>query len=198
MAVKDYRTIRLPGRSAMRMPVIGVRKNNELSGISKATQEWTLEVGDIFGSHKIHDSEETLANHTELFSFSYDTVRETVGHSVNQMIANAATRFSDLVVIIQNATYSPVLEQYMNNGTMIPCVKIHRWGWINNSLVELECREFNVCYITQFKQILDYITLFIRPIERSECFSVYSQDGSKVGETASSTVNAETGTQSLE
>ncbi|MDR0631499.1 MAG: hypothetical protein LBF66_02955 [Holosporales bacterium] len=180
------------------MPIIGVRKNNELSGISKATQEWTLEIGEIFGDHKIHDTEETLGNHAELYSFAYNTERETVGHSVNPMIANAATRFSDLAVIIQNASYAPVLEQYMNNGTMIPYVNIHRWGWINNSLVELEIREFRICYVTQFRQILDYLTLFIRPIERSECFSVYSQDGSKVGETASSIVNAETGTQALE
>jgi hypothetical protein len=195
MAIKDFHTIVLPGRSAVRMPVIGVQKNNESSGISKATQEWTLEIGDVFGAHQTNKGE--LANHAELYSFAYNTGRETVGHSNNSLIANAATRLSDLIVIIQNSSYSPVFEQYMNNGTKIEIVRIHRWGWINDALVELELREFMTCYITQFRQVLDYLTLFIRPIKRSECFSVYAQDGTSVGKTASSVINMVDGTQSL-
>ncbi|MDR1907434.1 MAG: hypothetical protein LBQ43_01050 [Holosporales bacterium] len=196
MAVYDSRTIRLPGRSTMKLPVVRTKKNNELSGISKATQEWTIKIGDILGKGKTIDAADTIPNSAELYSFSYDTVRETVGHSVNQLIANAATRFSDLVVIIQNATYSPILEQYMNNGTMIPIVTIERWGWIANKLTQLEERTFNVCYITQFRQILDYVVLFIRAIERVEKTAVFAQNGTSAGN-AASTTNAELGTQKI-
>ncbi|MDR1597552.1 MAG: hypothetical protein LBR89_01290 [Holosporales bacterium] len=184
MAVSDHRTIRLPGRSTVFVPVIGTKKNNELSGISKATREWTVTI------------DPAIPDSTELYGFSYNTTRETVGHAVNQLIANAATRLSDLIIIIQNATYSPVLEQYMNDGTMIPMITIQRWGWINSALTELDKREFGVCYVTQFRQILDYLVLFIRPIQRDEKILIFGQNGESKGQAVSS-ISATTGISSV-
>jgi hypothetical protein len=190
MAHQDARTIRLPGRSAVVIPIVGTQKNNEQSGISKATREWTISMDNHLSSD--YRSDDIADNTTELFGFFHNITRETVGFAANQLIANAATRLSDLIVIIQNATYSPILEQYMNNGTRIDAVVLQRWGWINNELQCLEERIFSTCYITQFRQILDYLVLFVRTINVEEKIHIYDQTGAPTG-IASSNVSASSG-----
>ncbi|MDR2464434.1 MAG: hypothetical protein LBD36_02375 [Holosporales bacterium] len=179
MALRDTRTIKLPGRSGVVIPIVGTNKNNELSGISKATREWTISMDGLLSSD--YRTDNTADFTAELFGFSCDTTRETSGHSANQLIANAAVRMSDLIVLIQNATYSPILEQYMNNGSRIDCIELARWGWINNVCTCLESKKFSICYITQFRQILDYLVLFIRTIKREETICVHNQSGQPIG-----------------
>ncbi|MDR1908128.1 MAG: hypothetical protein LBQ43_04705 [Holosporales bacterium] len=215
MAVQGMRTISLPGRSRFKIPVVGTAKNNALSGISKATREWSIRIDDIFkrtaegvkkassplgfipmlidmaedflfGADDDSDASKPEATaksggssiyRTELFGFTYDTLRETVGHSVNQLIASASIRHSDVVIIIQNGTYSPILEQYMNDGTLIKKMVIYRSGFIEGKRRLLEKRTFKDCYVTQFKQILDFLVLHVRVLYREETSYIYAQHG---------------------
>lgn len=179
MAVPNLRTIKLPGRNSLTIPIVGTNKNNELSGISKSTPEWMISIDNIFEDGNSYENDSTLI---ELFGFTYGTERETTGHSVNQLLSSSATRFSDLIIVIQNGSYSPILEQRMNDGTCISNVIIKRFGWINNLLAPLEERTFQTCYITRFKQILDYVVLHIRTCLRTEIIKVYQQDGGPGGE----------------
>lgn len=178
MAVPNSRTITLPGRNSLTIPIVGTNKNNELSGISKSTPEWMISIDTIFELGNFYEGDSTLI---ELFGFTYGTERETTGHSVNQLLSSSATRFSDLIVIIQNGAYSPVLEQRMNDGTCIQTIKIKRFGWINATLQVLEERIFQICYITHFKQILDYVVLHIRTCNRTETIKIYNQEGGSDG-----------------
>lgn len=172
MALRDWNTVTLPGRGRFRIPIVGTKKNNELSGISKATHEWYVKIGGT--AH-------------ELFGFSTGTTRETMGHSVNPLFASAATRYSDLVVIIENTEDSPIYEQYMNNGTLIEDVCIVRQGWIKGEPKDLEKRVFTDNYITQFRQILDYLVLFIRTLKREETIYIFTQQGDSEGQVVSMT-----------
>lgn len=191
MALQDSSIITLPGRSRIRIPIVGTKKNNDLSGISKSTPEWMIS----FDNLKVSSTWGIAGDAIELFGFSYNTMRETVGHSVNQLIASAATRHSDLVVLIQNSTYSPMFEQYMNNGSLINNITITRWGWVTQPQ-KLEERIFKMCYITQFRQILDYLVLFIRHTEKMETIFIYDQNGVQAGGVVSS-VNAWDGTSAI-
>ena len=184
MALNDYGTFHLPGRSAVRVPIVGTQKHHELSGMAKSTPEWLVSFDEILTPH-VPAGHNGDVNAAELVGFTHNTLRETVDHSVNQLIANAATRWSDLIVIIQNSTYAPILEQYMNNGTRIDNTKITRWGWINGAFTCLEERVFRYCFITQFRQILDYITLFVRYEAIAEKLIVYDQLGGNVGQVES-------------
>lgn len=195
MSVNDMKIIKLAGRSLIHFPIHGTNKNNELSGISKSTPEWMIRMDDILEGHVSSHAGDSKG--TQLFGFSYHTERETVGYPVNQLIANAAFRLSDLIVLIQNATYSPILEQYMNNGTLINNIVITRWGWIGASLTQLEQRVFSICYITQFRQILDYVVLFVRYVEVHENIYIYSQTGESMGQTGSK-ISALTGLSSTD
>lgn len=171
MALRDWNTVALPGRGRFRIPVIGTKKNNEQSGISKATPEWVIEFGSI--------------PRLELFGFSAGTTRDTLGYAGSILYAGAATRFSDLVVVIENTENSPVLEQMMNDGTLLEQIVIIRQGWINASLQTIEERIYSACYITQFRQILDYVVLFIRTLKREEKITIYDQKGQANGQAVS-------------
>jgi type VI protein secretion system component Hcp len=187
MAVQDMKVIALPGRSRIKIPIVGTKKNNELSGVSKATKEWTLRMDLIFvnPANALSHALETLESgeeppktgefEVELFGFTYETTRETVGHSVNQLIASASIRHSDVILVIQNSTYSPKLEQYMNDGTLIDNVEIYRHGFVDGSMQLLEARLFKDCYITHFQQVLDYVVLHVRVLYRHEISYIYSQ-----------------------
>lgn len=181
MALRDWNTITLPGRGRFRIPIVGTKKNNDQSGISKATPEWTVSIGDI---------------KFELFGFSAGTTRDTLSHAGNPLYANAATRFSDLVIVIENTEHSPVLEQIMNDGSLINTITIIRQGWINSVLQTLEERIYKSNYITQFRQVLDYVVLFIRTLERTEEITIYKQTGAPEGKVVSNTINQMTGTSS--
>jgi hypothetical protein len=174
MAKQDTQLIVLPGRGRVSMPVIRTQKQTDLSGVSKATPEWSVVIGSLTGT-------------IELFGFFYNTTRETLGHSINQLVSSSAPRYSDLVILIQNQTYSPILEQYMNNGSIITVITITRWGWINGTISMLEQRIFSSCYITQYRQVLDYLALFINYREKEEKTIVYSQQGAQTGSVVSST-----------
>lgn len=191
MAVSDWKTIFLPGYGVVSVPVNGTKKHHDHSGMSKSTPEWMISFDGLLVGHipEGHNGDDKA---TELFGFTHNTLRETVEHSVNQLIANAATRWSDLIVIIQNATYSPILEQCMNHGTLIDQTVITRWGWIGGVFTQLEERVFRFCYITQFRQILDYVALFIRYEGIAEKLMVYNQKGASVGQVGSD-MSARTG-----
>jgi type VI protein secretion system component Hcp len=192
MAVQDMKVVTLPGRGRLKIPVVGTRKNNELSGVSKATKEWTVRIDNIFEHTSIFSDREIIEkdkddkvisstlhfpdeNEVELFGFTYNTQRETLGHSVNQLIASASIRHSDVILIIQNSTYSPRLEQCMNNGTVLYEVVLHRSGFINGANRLLEERMFRDCNITRFIQILDFVVLHIRVLSREETSYMYAQ-----------------------
>ncbi|MDR1208381.1 MAG: hypothetical protein LBJ89_03450 [Holosporales bacterium] len=111
----------------------------------------------------------------ELFGFTYDTQRETLGHSVNQLVAFASIRHSDVILIIQNSTYSPILEQYMNSGRLLYEVALRRSGFIDGTNLTLERRVFRDCYITRFIQILDFLVLHVRILAKEETSFMYAQ-----------------------
>lgn len=181
MAVPNSRTITLPGRNPIIIPIVGTNKNNELSGISKSTPEWMISMDNIFEPGNSYKNDSSLI---ELFGFTYGTERETKGHSVNQLLSSSATRFSDLMIVLQNGTYIPKLEQCMNSGTRIDITKIKRFGWIKEQLQILEERTFEICYVTRIKQILDYIVLNIRACKRHEKIIIYKQDGTPNGQSS--------------
>lgn len=180
MALRDWNTVTLPGRGRFRIPIVGTKKNNEQAGISKAAPEWQVKIA---------------GTGFELFGFSAGTTRDTLGHSGNPLFSGAATRYSDLVIVIENTEYSPVFEQMMNDGSLIHNVAIFRQGWINGTLQTIEERTYKSCYITQFRQILDYLVLFIRTLEREEKILIYDQLGTPDGQVVSNT-NQITGTSS--
>lgn len=182
MALRDWNTVALPGRGRFRIPVVGTKKSNEQSGISKATPEWVVEIGNI--------------PQLELFGFSAGTTRDTLGHAGSVLYAGAATRLSDLVIVVENTEHSPVLEQMMNDGTLVETIVITRQGWINSSLQTIEERTYSSCYITQFRQILDYVVLFIRTLIREEKIMIYDQTGQANGQAVSS-VDQITGTSGM-
>jgi hypothetical protein len=170
--------------------VVGTKKSNEQSGISKATREWTISMDGLLSSaYRLDGADDQTA---ELFGFTHDTRRSTIGHAANQLISNAAVGMSNLVVIIQNATYAPVLERYMNDGTIIAVIIVQRWGWINGQVACLEKRTFTTCLIVQFMQVLDYLVLSIRTVRREESMYVHNQSGEQIG-SVSSYFSAETG-----
>lgn len=180
--------VTLPGRGRLKIPVVGTAKSREASGISKATKEWTVRMDSIF-AHTADlywrdtpaGEEPPTTTEIELFGFTYNTQRETLSHSVNQLIACASIRHSDLIIIIQNATYSPILEQYMNDGTLIREVVLHRSGFIGGVNCILEERWFKDCYITRFIQVLDFVVLHIRVLAREESSYIYAQDTTSQG-----------------
>ncbi|GHS93126.1 hypothetical protein AGMMS49949_06060 [Alphaproteobacteria bacterium] len=177
MAVPSTKIFKFPGRSALTLPINEPKKDEGLSGISKSTPEWVISFDALLEAHlTIPRGKGFPAASIELFEFTHDTTRETLGHSSNQLVAFTATRHSDLNVTIQNDSYAPVLEQYMNNGTCINRITITRLGWIQGAIQLLEERTFKMCNITQFTQILDYIVLSIRYIDREEIVHIYKQE----------------------
>lgn len=187
MSVSDSTMITLPGRSRFRLPVVGTKTNLEQSGLSKQTPEWTIEIDDVFQDQPLGVSQTSV----ELFGFTYNTTRDTLGHSVSSLISSPSLRLSDVVVMIRNDASAPKLEQKMNSGTVIQNITITRYGWITEYTV-LETRTFETCYITKFKQILDFLVLFIRTIKINEHFWVFNQDGKSAGN-LSSEISVETG-----
>lgn len=180
----ELQSFRLPGRGRFTLPIVGKKQENDLSGISKSTFEWTI----VFSF---------LDAAFELFGFSHGTSRETIGHAVNQLFSGAATCLSDLVVIVPLDHNTPTFEQCMNNGTLCQSITIRRHGWVNGQIAVLEERTFNVCYITRFMQVLDYVVLTIRTCEAEEKVNVYTQAGEAKG-VASSMVSTITGKSTSE
>lgn len=191
MARSDASIFVLPGRGKIRVVISGTTKHHAQSGISKTTPEWMVSFDDVLSAHiPVEHSGDTKG--VELIGFSQNTSRETVGHAVSQLIADSAVRWSDLIVIIQHTTSGPVLESMMNNGTLIKDTRITRWGWIRDSLALIEERIFKDCFITQFRQILDDLVLFIRYESVDERVYIFDQKGNAVGK-VSSVLDAVTG-----
>lgn len=197
MAVRDSRSITLPGRSRFSIPVVKTDAVNELSGVTKATPEWMVAIDALLApKHSVLAGGDTYSdpNMVELFGFSFGVERETTSHIINQLLSSAATRYSDLSIIIQNATSAPILEQKMNDGALIQNVIIKRFGNVGAAPARqiLHTMTFSTCYITRFKQVLDYLVLWIRVCEHSEEVFVFGQGG-VAGGSVVSTVSGTTG-----
>lgn len=173
MAV-EIQSFKLPGRSRFTIPIVGTKTDNEISGISKSTYEWTI----VFSA---------IADKAfELFGFSHGASRETIGHSVNQLFSGAATRLSDLTILVSLDESAPAFEQYMNDGTLFETITIRRHGWIQGANQVLEERVFSTCYIVRFLQILDYLALTVRTCDTEEIVNIYDQNGEAKGTAVSS------------
>lgn len=190
MADTDFSTLILPGRNRMRVPIVKTKEVNELSGVSKATPEWLVTADTIFARGSMLESGNSYGsdgNQIELFGFTDGAERETSSHIANQLISSPALRLSDLTIIVQNGTYAPICEQYMNTGQKINTITIKRYGRGDGNgggfgaRICLEERIFTICYITRFQQILDYLALQFRVCTQENKVFAFSQDSMALG-----------------
>ncbi|MDR0633013.1 MAG: hypothetical protein LBF84_02645 [Holosporales bacterium] len=159
----------------MNIPLVREGEESDLSGISKATREWVIFI--TLGGEPVE---------LEVFGFRHGSSRHTVGFSVNQYLAGADTRFSDLGVLLQLDQYAPLFEQQFATGGLFAVIVIKRFAWINGELKVTEEHTFSTCYIVKYIQILDYIFLSIRVCQKVEKFIIIDQDGNNGGSVVSS------------
>ncbi|MDR3285208.1 MAG: hypothetical protein LBS83_00810 [Holosporales bacterium] len=184
MVEKILQSFKLPGCKPIIIPIVGRKRENELNGVSKATQDCRVTFEFQCGCEI----------YTQLFGWSCGLSRENIGNPMTNFFPASATHASELCIIIQVSNLFPKLEQAMNSGSIFPRIIIRKFGWIlgqdgstldgyeeNPTGTPLETIVFFTCFITYIQQVLDYIVLRIRYCQVDDRLNIYNQEGAALG-----------------
>lgn len=133
------------------------------------TPEWMISIDEDLAS-TIEGYEQCC----ELFGWYADESRLTNSSTANDLYSSATVQHSNVVVLIPNGVFSPILEQKMAKGVNISSVKITRLGNIEDMKKELQTVEYTECKIEALQQQFDRLIVSIRP--ETKCNTVYSYD----------------------
>lgn len=173
----QYGTIPLAGEAGITIPVVDphIKHTNSVT-----TPEWMISIDKFLSS-----SIEGYEDYTELYGWVAEQARLTKGSTATQLFSTAAVQHSNILIVIPNGLYLPLLETAMNAGSNLARVKIVRLANITDLKVPIQEVEYMNCKIDSIQQKLDEIILSIRPETRMNTVVQYAQDGSKLGQNVS-------------
>lgn len=179
-----FSLIQLPGRSDIRIPIVGGDKSQGNSESSPASgvqsPEWMIKM-DTFLSSTVNG----YTDFCELYGWYGESSRYTSGDVANSLFTSATLRHTDLVVIIPNGGYATTIESLMNTGTMIQKLTIARLGTIELQTVTLQTLVYSTCRIQKFNQQLDQVAIELSILSKENTIFVYGQDGTSQGQMVS-------------
>lgn len=179
-----FSLIQLPGRSDIRIPIVGGDKSQGNDDSSRASSvqspEWMIKMDTFLSS-----SVEGYTDFCELYGWYGESSRYTSGDVANSLFTSATLRHTDLVVIIPNGGYATTIESLMNTGTMIQKLTIARLGTIELQTVTLQTLVYSTCRIQKFNQQLDQVVVELSILAKENTIFVYGQDGTSQGQMVS-------------
>lgn len=173
----QYGNIPLSGDKNVSIPVVDprIKHTNNV-----ATPEWMISIDHILSSNV-----EGYENFTELYGWFAEQARMTKGTTASQLFSTSAVQHSNILIVIPNGLYLPLLETIMNSGGNLSDVKIVRLANITDLKVPIQEVEYTNCKVESIQQHLDEIVLSLRPETRTNTVIQYAQDGSKLGQNVS-------------
>ncbi|MDR0625337.1 MAG: hypothetical protein LBF72_02730 [Holosporales bacterium] len=176
---------KVPGVSGIHIPILeqvdGFFKVDPHTSKGKLTQDYTV----TFAFPGINVT-------TVLFGYTYGFHRITREYSRTNFFPSAAMEFEVLYVIISIFQKSPLIEQSLNNGTLLPTITIKRYGWVEGKTTVLKEHIFGTNHFFHVVQILDYEVVGIRYNSLEIKVNAFDQEGKATG-TTSSKVSSSTG-----
>ncbi len=145
------RVVRL-GNVALAVPVLAQNGNSTIRA-----PEWMVEIKDITKSN-VADFD----TYAELFDFHWEYSRHTLGHPGNEMFTSAAIEHTEVSILIPAGTYTAILRQKLNNGTVIPEITIIRLGNMTDLKKPLQKTTYSNCIFTRASQSYDYFAIAFR------------------------------------
>jgi hypothetical protein len=147
--------------------------------------EWLICIDDLLSS-----STKGFETYTELFEHKFENSRETKGNVSGGLISSAAVAQSDVIVIIKNAIYVPMITNHMNSGRVFEMITLLHLGNYKDKRVPIETIEFSKCQISsiarlQNEKYVDKVAIRFRPNKQTDTYTDYDQDGNKTGQTVS-------------
>ena len=147
---------------------------------SIASPEWMIKIDDLLTS-----TIDGFEGYCELYGWFAEQARLTKGNTVGQLFSTSAVQHSNILVVVPNGMYLPLLETKMNSGSNISMVRIVRLSNITDYLLPVQEIEYQNCKVDSIQQKLDEIILSIRPETRTNIVTQYGQDGGKLGQNVS-------------
>lgn len=173
----QYGNIPLAGDQNISIPVVDPRIKHTNS---VTTPEWMISIDKFLTSNV-----EGYEGFTELFGWFAEQARLTKGSTATQLFSTSAVQHSNIMIVIPNGMYLPLLETVMNSGSNIGAVKIVRLANISDLKIPIQEVDYTNCKIDSIQQKLDEIIMSIRPETRMNTVIQYAQDGSKLGQNVS-------------
>lgn len=180
-----FSLIQLPGRSNIRIPIVGgdnssVESSESSRPSSVQSPEWMVQM-DSFLSSNVYG----YTDFCELYGWYGESSRYTSGDVANSLFTSATLRHTDLVVIIPNGGYATTIESLMNTGTMIQRMTIARLGTVEQQTVTLQTLVYTTCRVQKFNQQLDQVVIELSILTKENTIFVYGQDGTSQGQMVS-------------
>jgi hypothetical protein len=180
-----FSLIQLPGRSNIRIPIVGgdnssTSREEPSNPSSVQSPEWMIKM-DSFLSSNVNG----FTDFCELYGWYGESSRYTSGDVANSLFTSATLRHTDLVVIIPNGGYATTIESLMNTGTMIQQMTIARLGTVEQQTVTMQTLVYTTCRIQKFNQQLDQVVVELSILTKENTIFVYGQDGTSQGQMVS-------------
>ncbi|AIK95579.1 hypothetical protein [Candidatus Odyssella acanthamoebae] len=173
----QYGSIPLVGDQNVSIPVVDPRIKH-LNSVT--TPEWMISIDKLLSSNI-----EGYETFTELYGWFAEQARLTKGSTASQLFSTSAVQHSNILIVIPNGLYLPMLETIMNTGSNLSAIKIVRLANITDLKIPIQEVDYTNCKVESIQQKLDEIILSIRPETRMNTVIQYAQDGSKLGQNVS-------------
>lgn len=176
----NYRLVQPSGKDSISIAMTDTAMPGDTQNIGVKSPEWMVKIDDLLSS-----SVADYTDHAELYGWHGKSSRFTTGDIGNLLLTSASLRHSDVVIIIPNGAYAPVLENKMNMGNKLDEILLVRLGNSEAVKVKLQTISFATCRFQSFQQELDRLYLTFNVTKKVNTVFAYDETGANTGQTVS-------------